>query len=198
MSSASTLKPRPASAPERRPTPDDEGEPVDDRFVEPTRELPLDVVFDLLSAKRRRRVLYYLLDEAEATTLGELATHLAALENEKSVEAVNATERKRVYIALYQCHLPKLDDAGVIDYESDRGDVELTPLAGELLEFLPREPEAESASPLPRFVPVVGLVGGGLLVAHYSLQMSVWLSGAVVGALLTAVTVMALRASRRD
>ena len=99
-------------------------------------ELPLDVLYSLLSNERRRRTLRFLSEEPE-TTLGELAEHIAAIENGKPVDAVNSTERKRVYICLYQCHLPKLDDAGVIDFDQARKTVRPAGHAEELLRYLP-------------------------------------------------------------
>lgn len=95
----------------------------------------LDVIFGILQNERRRRVLRYL-REQEATTQGELAEHLAAIENDVSLESVTSTQRKRVYVSLYQSHLPKLDEAGAIAYDSDRGTVERVPGTDEFLTHL--------------------------------------------------------------
>ena len=85
----------------------------------------IDDRFDLLSNHRRRRVLTNLM-ENDTAVVGELAEHIASTENGKSVAALSSQERKRVYIALYQSHLPKMADAGVIDYDKNRGTVSLT------------------------------------------------------------------------
>lgn len=88
--------------------------------------LPLDQVFGILKNERRRRVLEYLQDtEAEEVALGELAEEIAALENEKTVDQISSSERKRVYVGLYQCHLPKMDSMGVVSFNKPRGLVEL-------------------------------------------------------------------------
>lgn len=107
--------------------------------------LPLDLRYELLKNRRRRRVLEYLEDEADSTTLGTLAEHLAAEENDKPVAALTSSERKRVYICLYQCHLPKLDDAGVVEFDNDRGTVERSDRASELSSYLGDEPVADDA-----------------------------------------------------
>lgn len=101
-------------------------------------ELPKDAVFSLLSSKRRRRVLEYLTEEEAQTTLSDLAEHIAALENDTEVRLLTSQQRKRVYVALFQCHLPKMDDAAVVDFEQSGGTVELGPAADQLLAYLDR------------------------------------------------------------
>jgi len=98
--------------------------------------LPKDVFFGLLSAKRRRDVLGYLDESGGESTLGELAEHIAASEEGIPPSQLSSKQRKRVYVALYQCHLPKMDDADVIDYNQPRGTVELRPEGDQLFEYL--------------------------------------------------------------
>lgn len=88
--------------------------------------LSKDVIFEVLKNRRRRDVLQYLQEEGGTATLSELAEQIAAWENDIEVQALNSTQRKRVYVALYQTHLPKMDDAGIVDYDRDRGDVTLS------------------------------------------------------------------------
>ena len=83
-----------------------------------------DVVFDILRNERRRQVLQFL-REHPRTTLSDLAEHVASLENDKPIHDLTSSERKRVYVGLYQCHLPKMDDVGVIDYDRSRGTIGL-------------------------------------------------------------------------
>lgn len=91
----------------------------------------LGTYMDLLSSWRRRLVFSYLGDNQRAT-LGEIAEHVAARENGVAVGELSSNQRKRVYVALYQAHLPKMADAGVIDFEPDTGVVQLLD-EGELL-----------------------------------------------------------------
>jgi len=97
----------------------------------------LDQTFTLLQNRRRRLVLEYL-RERESTTQSALARHVAAVENGIPEDAVTSTQRKRVYVSLYQAHLPKLDDFGAISFDRDRGTVERTPRVDELLQYLDR------------------------------------------------------------
>ena len=87
--------------------------------------MPPDAVFDILRNDRRRAVLRYLKRrDARSATLDEMATHIAGRENDVDVSRVSSTQSKRVYFALYQSHLPKMDDVGIIDYDRNRGIIE--------------------------------------------------------------------------
>jgi len=87
--------------------------------------LPLDQVFGILKNQRRRRVLRMLREADGTTTLSDLAEQIAAWENDKEIKQITSSERKRVYVGLYQCHLPKMDDMGVIEFNKPRGTVVL-------------------------------------------------------------------------
>ena len=104
--------------------------------TEERQSLSLDIVFEILRNERRRLVLHYLRDNDGEATLGQLAEHIAALENDTTVTALNAQQRKRVYVGLYQCHLPKMDDAEVIDFNQSRGTIELRDSAERLESYL--------------------------------------------------------------
>jgi hypothetical protein len=103
--------------------------------------LPRTDVFEVLSNERRRCVLHYLKQQDDRRVeLRELVDHVAAWETDTTLENLDSEARKRVYTALRQNHLPKLDDAGIIDYEHMRGEVELTEHAREVelyLEYVP-------------------------------------------------------------
>ncbi|WP_126662283.1 DUF7344 domain-containing protein [Haloterrigena salifodinae] len=90
-------------------------------------ELTEDELFELLSNRRRRHILHTLMDEAETADIGDLSQEIAAAEDGLAYEEVSSTDRKRVYTALQQSHLPKLDKAGVVEFDRDRGLVEPTP-----------------------------------------------------------------------
>lgn len=99
-------------------------------------DLSLDLVFEILKNSRRREVLRYLKERRERVTLSELAEHVAAIENDTTVQALSSQQRKRVYVGLYQCHLPKLDDMDVVEFNQSRGHVELGPNAPQLDKYL--------------------------------------------------------------
>lgn len=87
----------------------------------------MDDIFNVLSNTRRRRVLEMLRDaDGGELTISNLAEAIAAEENDKDAHLLDAQERKRVYIGLYQCHLGRMDNAGLIDWDKDRGTATLT------------------------------------------------------------------------
>jgi hypothetical protein len=100
--------------------------------------LSKDEIFELLKNRRRRDVLEYLLAVDRTVTLSELAEHIAAWENDVDVQALNSSQRKRVYVALYQTHLPKMDQTGIVEYNQDRGRISLSENASVLETYLDR------------------------------------------------------------
>lgn len=110
-------------------------------------ELSKSEVFELLSADRRQAVLLYLDSTDSQADLGELAEHIAAQECGCSPAELSSQQRKRAYVGLYQCHLPKMADAGVIEYDSDRGTVALNDRSNRLLKYLYFEEEDQSDEP---------------------------------------------------
>ncbi|WP_390192428.1 DUF7344 domain-containing protein [Halalkalicoccus salilacus] len=66
----------------------------------------------------------------------KLTDQVAAWEHETTVEALNSTQRQRVYIPLYQNHLPKLAAHDIITYDQSRGYVEAKPRLSQLLVYL--------------------------------------------------------------
>jgi len=82
-------------------------------------------MFDLLGNSRRRRALRYLLDE-QAMTLTKLSGRVAAWENDTSMADLSSRQRKQVYSSLYQTHVPRLSDHGLVEYDADARTVRLT------------------------------------------------------------------------
>jgi hypothetical protein len=98
-----------------------------------------DTLFELLKNQRRRDALDYLKTNGGRATLSDMAEHIAAKENDLPIEGITSKQRKRVYIGLYQCHLPKLATAGVVDFDKNRGTIELRSLAARLYPYLDAE-----------------------------------------------------------
>lgn len=154
----------------------------------------LDVVFSVLRNSRRRRILRYV-DREGSTTLGELATHIAAIENGIEERAVSSDQRKLLYVSLYQSHLPKLGDAGCIDYDSDRGTVEPTDRVDEYLAVLDQFGDESAESPRERGL--FSLLGAGLLgvvVALVVLPVGIWVPPGLVAVATIVAAVGALLA----
>lgn len=124
--------------------------------------LSRDEAFGILENERRRLVLELLQQEEDGTsTLSDLAERIAAVENGIERGAISSDQRKRVYIGLYQRHLPKMDDAGVVDYDQRAGDTTLTEAGAELYAYLDADPVQTPNWP-KRYLAVAAL-GAGLL-----------------------------------
>jgi hypothetical protein len=132
-----------------------------DETDETVPELPLDQVFEILKNRRRRTVLQYLEGEDEPVPLGEIAEHVAADENDTTVAKVTSKERKCAYVGLYQCHLPKMDDMNIVEFNQNRGHVRLGPNAGQLKQYL--DWEAQDRRPWPLLYGAVSGTGFGLV-----------------------------------
>jgi len=107
--------------------------------------LSKDTLFEILKNRRRREALAYLKLNGGTAKLGEMAEYIAARENGVELGALSSSQRKRVYIGLYQCHLPKLATAGVVDFDKNRGDVALRPQASQLDGYLDDEAGATAS-----------------------------------------------------
>ena len=107
-----------------------------DGSVEPS--LPSeDELFDLLSNQRRRFAVHALSRQPEAEVeLSTLAERVAAWENDVDHTELDYAERKRVYTALQQSHLPRMDQAGVVHFDKDRGVVEASSVLDDAEIFL--------------------------------------------------------------
>ena len=104
-----------------------------------------DQVFSLLATGRRREVLRCLRGSDGDLPLSELTRAVALAEGIEPDAA--ASEFKKVYVSLYQSHLPVLEDAGVLEYDTESKDVRLTPRADPLFAYLDlAETSGESAT----------------------------------------------------
>ena len=121
-----------------------------------------DELFHLLKSERRRRALRYLLNaETEPVEMRTLAEAVAAEEYNTTVEALHSDQRQRVYITLYQSHLPQLDRAGVIEYNQSRGRITTTPLIEEFEPYLETFPRHDDSGDESMFSSLAGFGAGG-------------------------------------
>lgn len=102
-------------------------------------DLQRDEIFDLMSNHRRRYAIHYCKRTDDPVSLSDLAEQVAAWEHDKDVAELSADERKTVYTSLQQTHLPRLDRAGVLDFEN--GEVKLTEQVKQLDIYLDIVPE---------------------------------------------------------
>lgn len=98
--------------------------------------LPKDKLFHILQNQRRRQTLQFLQGTEGVVDMRDIAEQVAAWEHDTTLQQLTSNERQRAYISLYQCHLPKLADEGIIEYNQQRGFVKRTPLADQLDPYL--------------------------------------------------------------
>jgi DNA-binding transcriptional ArsR family regulator len=109
-------------------TPDvTDGHAGGDRGISPK----LDATLELLSNQRRRYVLYYLREQGSPVSVDELADRVTMWEGDPS------TDRSKIRTDLYHSQLPRLDDAGVVDFDPEDEFVSLAAGArGPITEYL--------------------------------------------------------------
>src|SRR6056297_1016004 len=84
-------------------------------------ELSRDDLFSMLRNERRREVIHYLREHEAPVDLRDLSEYIAAIENDCTPAEVTYKQRKRVQTALYQMHLPKLAEQGIVSYDRRAG-----------------------------------------------------------------------------
>ena len=90
--------------------------PSTDCYPQDTDHITVDELFQALSNRRRRRVIHAVEDGAR--DLGALARAIAAVENDITTDEVDAQQRKRVWVSLYQGHLEQLDNWRVVEWDA--------------------------------------------------------------------------------
>lgn len=128
--------------------------------VEADTTLSTSDVFDILKNERRRAVIQFLHDHGSEASLSDVSEHIAAAENDTDVRHLSSQERKRVRIALYQCHLPRMDRLGIVDFDKDRGTIEFRPPASQVQRYLgveSRDDVGAGRADRSAFVLVVGV-----------------------------------------
>lgn len=89
--------------------------------------IDLDELFSLLAAERRRRALRALSRRSDSTTVEALVATMADGECESEI-----------HTALHHAHLPRLADAGAVEFDPDDGVLVLTDRGDALLTVLDR------------------------------------------------------------
>ncbi|WP_225334274.1 DUF7344 domain-containing protein [Halomicrobium urmianum] len=75
---------------------------------------------------RRRYILYYLHHSGGAARIDELVDRVATWEHGSAAGDVPGRKRDSVYSSLYQTHLPKLEQIGLVRYDDDDKTVSIT------------------------------------------------------------------------
>lgn len=138
-------------------------------------------IHDVLRNDRRREVLTVLQDREGDVSIRELAEHIAAIESGEDPPPRNL--RQSVYVSLHQTHLPKLDDLGIVDYDTNSKTVHLRERSGAIEPYMGTVEPAVDRVPAWAYL-AVGVVGMALAGAATA--------GAVPGVDPAAVAVVAL------
>ena len=127
-------------------TDDDDADPSDgDEHDAGDEGLSKGEIFEVLRNQRRRYVVQYLKQDDRPVELGDLAQQVAAWEYDTTLEGVTSAQRKRVYTTLQQTHLPKMDSAGILRFDSDEGLIESTDRTRDISVYLEIVPGREFA-----------------------------------------------------
>jgi hypothetical protein len=118
-------------------------------------ELTQDTVFEILSNSRRRFMLSYLHEHDGPVKLMDLANEIAAWENDTTVAELTDKQSKRVYVSVYQTHVPKLVSTDLIEYDSDSGLIELSGRADEIERYMP---DSREERPWHRYYAILAVV----------------------------------------
>lgn len=83
----------------------------------------LDEVLTLLSDRYRRHALACLDGLPEPVTIESLTDHVAGREFQQPPDKVSMLTRTQIATDLHHSHLPRLEEAGIIAYNTDEGEV---------------------------------------------------------------------------
>ncbi|MFC4356577.1 hypothetical protein ACFO0N_01290 [Halobium salinum] len=161
---------------------------AESQTARPSGAVETEEVFQTLSNQRRRFVVHAL-EQDGSMEIGDMARRIAGWEYQKDPEAVSSAERRRVYNSLQQVHLPKMDENGLVDYDSRSGLVSATGDLADLRLYL----EVVPGNDIPWSTYYLLLGAFGALFATATL-LNVFGFGAVpdaVGALTTGVLLVA-------
>ncbi|WP_227353781.1 DUF7344 domain-containing protein [Haladaptatus salinisoli] len=92
--------------------------------------LSLDEIFDVLVSPRRRKALYVLRERSEPVDVDDLAGAVA------TEMGVDADRQGRIAVSLDHTHLPKLEQARLVDYDRETGIVELNTVPRQFERYL--------------------------------------------------------------
>ena len=93
----------------------------------------------LLSNRRRDLIIHHMAANDGRAEFSELVDVVAEDVYGEPVDTISGEDRHKVYISLYQSHLPKLQDAKIIDYERKSGEMWFGEAAEDVLAYLKSE-----------------------------------------------------------
>jgi hypothetical protein len=109
-------------------------EPAPTRPAGDAAALTVDELFEVLGNKRRRYAFYYLAEGAgtDPVDITDVSSQVAAWELDADPEEITYADRKNVHTSLFQFHVPKMEDLGLVEYDPDERTVRLTEAGADL------------------------------------------------------------------
>ncbi|EMA08141.1 DUF7344 domain-containing protein [Haloarcula marismortui] len=101
----------------------------------PAVSVPFDALLDIAQSERRRQCLRTV-NEHGRLELTDLAEVVAAAEVNTTRDQLQSQQRKRVYVSLYQTHIAKLDNTGLVRWSQTNGTVCATAETGPAVDAL--------------------------------------------------------------
>jgi hypothetical protein len=139
-----------------------------DTVTTPSRGLDPTAIHTVLKSERRRAVLALLHEQGGSATVKELSNYVAIEESGEDPPPKDG--RQSAYVSLHQTHLPRLDDFGIIQYDTENRAVYLDENAPAVYEYL-YEPFLDHQ--LWMVVVGVGVFGAGASATGIALEPSV-------------------------
>lgn len=118
-------------------------------------------IHDILRNDRRRLAIKSLREHGGSLSVRDLSEGVAARETGESPPPRD--KRRSVYVSLHQTHLPKLDDLGIVEYDTDAKEVHLLDRAAEVTTYMEVVPRYGIT--WAEYYLVLGLLGFGTVLA---------------------------------
>lgn len=107
-----------------------------DRSVLADLDADTDALFEVLSDTRRRFVIACLAEYDTPLALPDVADELAVWEHDARLPEISPEDVATIHADLYHVHVPKMVDAGVLEYNQERELVALAEPSDELVAHL--------------------------------------------------------------
>ncbi|RXK51361.1 DUF7344 domain-containing protein [Halorientalis pallida] len=118
-------------------------------------------IHDILRNDRRRLAIKCLRERDDALSVRDLSEQVATRETGES--PAPRDKRRSVYVSLHQTHLPKLDELGIVDYDTDSKEVRLCDRAAEITTYMEVVPRYGIT--WAEYYLVLGILGFGTVLA---------------------------------
>jgi predicted transcriptional regulator len=118
-------------------------------------------IHDILRNDRRRLAIKCLREQDGPLSVRDLSEEVATRETGES--PAPRDKRRSVYVSLHQTHLPKLDELGIVSYDTDSKEVRLRDRAAEITTYMEVVPRYGIT--WAEYYLVLGILGFGTVLA---------------------------------